>query len=279
MTVTLASGSSAGLDGALARSGDLEARLATTGKDVRDAQALRYRVFFGANSSRPAHPSEARDVCPFDAVSDHLLVVDHAVRRDDGSPELVGVYRLLRQEVADRRFGFYSSGEFDLAPLFARWPSARFLEAGRACVAETHRGRHVLELLWRGLWRYARHYEIDALIGCASLPGTDPAAHAGAIRALAAGGDRDWRVAPRDGRAASLPGDGAARAADPRSLSRALPPLVKGYWRLGATFSPAPVIDPGFGTTDLFVVLPLWDVEPRYLEHFGVTAPPRPLAA
>ena len=265
----------------LARSGALEARLATSKKEVRRAQKLRYRVFFeeGGVPPDPTARIIRRDVCPFDSVSDHLIVVDKTLRRRDGSPRVVGVYRLLRQDVAERHFGFYSALEFDVEALIARRPTTRCLEVGRACVASTHRGRHVLELLWRGLWAYARHHNMDAMIGCASLPGVDPAMHADAIRALvAAGGDPAWFVTPRPERAGAL-GEGSSAPADPRSLLRVLPPLVKGYLRLGATFSPLPAVDPAFNTTDLFVAMPLSGVEQRYLRHFGVASAPAPLAA
>jgi L-ornithine Nalpha-acyltransferase len=182
--------------------------------------------------------------------------------------------------VAERNFGFYSALEFDVAALIARRPTARFLEVGRACIASSHRGRHVLELLWRGLWAYARHHNSDAMIGCASLPGSDAAAHAGAIRALVAGGgDPSSRVAPRPERAGAI-GEGVSRPpADPRALMRVLPPLVKGYFRLGATFSPPPAVDSAFNTTDLFVIMPPSDVEERYLRYFSVEQARAPLAA
>jgi putative hemolysin len=270
----------AGLRPALAVSGSLEARLATTIRDVRRAQRLRYRVFFeeGGASPDPAQRLLRRDVCRFDRVSDHLIVVDLALREPDGSPMAVGVYRLLRQDVAERHFGFYSAGEFAVEALVGRHPAMRFLEVGRACVAPSHRGRGVLELLWRGLWAYARRHGMDAMIGCASLPGADPAAHASQIRALAQGGDAALRVEPRPGRAGPQLGEEGAPAASARALARSLPPLVKGYWRLGATFSETAAVDFSFRTTDLFVVMPLRDVEARYLRHFGVE-PPAPLAA
>lgn len=272
----------AGLGPSLARSGALEARLAETKKDVRRAQKLRYRVFFEEGGAIPDPTARLirRDVCRFDRVADHLIVVDRSIRHRDGAPRVVGVYRLLRQEVAERNFGFYSAGEFDVEPLIARHPDMRFLEVGRACIAPTHRGKHVLELLWRGLWTYARHHRIDAMIGCASLPGADASAHAGAIRALTAEvGDSSWRVAPQPGLIG--PADPAADAApaEPRALIRSLPPLVKGYWRLGATFSRVPVVDRAFNTTDLFVVMPLSEIEERYLQYFGVEAVLPPLAA
>jgi putative hemolysin len=271
----------AGLGPTLGRSGALEARLAVTNKDVRRAQKLRYRAFFGESGATPDPTARItrRDLCPFDDVSDHLIVVDRAFRHRDGSPRLVGVYRLLRQDVAERNFGFYSALEFDVDALIRRRPGTRFLEVGRACIAPSHRGRRVLELLWRGLWAYARHHDIDAIIGCASLPGADPAPHGAAIRALAEGGDPSWRIMPRRP-CAGLPYDrSAAPPLDPRALIRGLPPLVKGYLRLGATFSPIPAVDPAFNTTDVFVAMPLSDIEPRYLQYFGVEEVPALLAA
>ena len=250
----------AGLDPSLACSGALEARLATTRKEVRRAQKLRYRVFFEEGGATPDPTSRLirRDVCRFDRVADHLIVVDKTGNYRDGAARIVGVYRLLRQEVAERNFGFYSACEFDVEQLIARRPDMRFLEVGRACIAPTHRGKHVLELLWRGLWAYARRHSIDAMIGCASLPGVDAAAHAGAIAALAAGGGNPaWRVAPRADRIEAVAEGLGAEPAPPRALLKILPPLVKGYWRLGATFSPSPVVDRAFNTTDLFVVMPL----------------------
>jgi putative hemolysin len=271
-----------GLGPVLASSGTLEARLALTKKDVRRAQKLRYRVFFEEGGAIPDATARLirRDVCRFDRVSDHLIVVDKAQVYRDGSPQCVGVYRMLRQEVAERNFGFYSACEFDVESLIAQRPTTRFLEVGRACIASTHRGKHVLELLWRGLWAYARHHGVDAMIGCASLPGADPAAHAAAIRALTGtSGDRSWRVAPRAGSAAASAEFDSTPPADPRALLRTLPPLVKGYWRLGATFSPVPVVDRAFNTTDVFVVMPLCQIEERYLQYFGVEAVAPPLAA
>ena len=270
----------AGLGPTLARSGSLEARLAETKRDIRRAQELRYRVFFEEGTAVPDKTSSLirRDVCRFDAVCDHLLVVDHAARSRRDESKVVGVYRLLRQEIAERHFGFYSAGEFEVAALTGRRPDLRFLEVGRACVATSHRGRHVLDLLWRGLWTYARHHQADVLIGCASLAGADPAAHLATVRALAAGGDEGLRANPRPDRAVALDGF-VAPSLDRRALARVLPPLVKGYWRLGATFSPDLVADPAFGSTDMFVALPLDGVERRFLEHFGVAEDRAALAA
>jgi putative hemolysin len=57
-------------------------------------------------------------------------------------------------------------------------------------------------------------------------------------------------------------------AIDPKDALRALPPLIKGYLRLGAYIGDGAVIDYEFGTTDVLIVLPVSAIKKRYLEHF-----------
>ena len=256
------------------RAGPFEIRLATSEKDLKSAQRLRYNVFYregGAIASEDVARHE-RDLCPFDAICDHLIVIDADAVSAAGKrkPKLVGTYRLLRRDVAERHHGFYSQGEFDLAPLLARHPRARFLELGRSCVDAGYRSKRVIELLWRGLWLYARHYDIDALIGCASLPGIDPGALRLPLSYLLrhAQADAMWQVAPWPHCEAKFsPLD--ASEIDVRRGLVALPPLIKAYLRTGARFSRGAVIDRQFGTTDVFTVMPIADIEERYLAHYG----------
>ena len=140
-------------------------------------------IFFeeGGAIADPTARLIRRDICPFDRVCDHLIVLDHAAARRRGGPRVVGAYRLLRQDVAEANFGFYSAGEFDIAPLIARHAGKRFLELGRSCVAQGYRNKPTLELLWRGIWTYVQHHRIDAMFGCASLEGGEPADHALAL--------------------------------------------------------------------------------------------------
>ena len=271
-----------GLPKTLGALGDLDVRLATTKLEIRLAQKLRYRVFFEEGGAEPNRIARVigRDVCPFDRVCDHLIVVDSAIARADGGPTVAGAYRLLRGDVAEANFGFYSAREFDVASLAARHPGKRLLELGRSCVAPGYRGKRTLELLWRGIWAYARHHRIDVMFGCASFPGADPAEHAAALRFLRADRPADdlWDVRPLAGRAVDLtPTDDGP--ADPRAAIRALPPLIKGYWRLGAKFGPQAVVDQSFGATDIFAVMPVAEIEPRYLAHFGGDPVAAPLAA
>src|SRR5690348_9576119 len=164
------------------RIGTLEVRLSRRWRDIKRAQRLRYEVFYEEMSAVPSFKAELRrrDEDPYDAVCDHLLVVDDtpypqaepwgARRRK----KVVGTYRVLRQEIAERTLGFYTQSEYDIAPLLAARPRYRFMELGRSCVLEPYRNKRTVELLWHGLWTYVREHKIDVMIGCASLPGTDP---------------------------------------------------------------------------------------------------------
>lgn len=253
----------------LARAGDLEVRLALCSCEIEAAQALRYRVFFEEGGAAPDAASRhaRRDICRFDEVCDHVLAFDQR------SGEVVGAYRLLRREVAERHFGFYSAAEFEVGELIARHPGLNFMELGRSCVAEGYRSKRTLETLWRGVWAYALAHRVDVMFGCASFPGADPGHHGPALAALASqcAAEPEWRVSPSPrARVIAAP---CVAPHDLKQVLRALPPLVKGYLRLGARFGVEAVVDEAFAATDVFVVLRVADIEARYLQHFAPVAP------
>jgi putative hemolysin len=266
------------LDPVLGRIGSLEVRLATTAKEIRRAQRLRFKVFYDEMSAAPSGAAliSRRDVDEYDWICDHILVLDHEVKpRRFGQvrPKVVGTYRLLRQDVAERNSGFYTRGEFDIAPLLKAHAGSRFLELGRSCVLRPYRNRRTVELLWRGIWSYVLHHRIDVMMGCASLEGTDPRHLALPLSFL-----HHYAAAPAEWQARALPDRFTPmdrlpkEAVDPKAALHALPPLIKGYLRLGATFGTGAVIDRQFGTTDVLVILPVSAINPRYIDHFGPTA-------
>jgi putative hemolysin len=267
-----------GLDPVLGRLGSLEVRLATTAREIRRAQKLRFKVFYEEMSAVPngAARLSRRDADAFDAVCDHLLVLDHDVKARPfrpAKPKVVGTYRLLRQEVADRNRGFYTTGEYDISPLLRAHAGSRFLELGRSCVLKPYRNKRTVELLWHGIWAYVLHHRIDVMIGCASLEGTDPKKLALPLSFL-----HHYAAAPAEWQARALPERYTAmdllpkEAVDPKAALHELPPLIKGYLRLGAAFGAGAVIDRQFGTTDVLVILPVSAINPRYIDHFGPAA-------
>jgi putative hemolysin len=268
-----------GLDPSLGRIGNLEVRLATCVSEIRRAQRLRYRVFFEEMQAVATGLSllSRRDIDAYDAVCDHLLVIDHAATDETPfrrpRPKVVGTYRLLRQDTADRHFGFYTAGEYDITPLLAAHPGKRFLELGRSCVLKPYRTKRTVELLWAGIWSYVQHHRIDAMLGCASLEGTDPERLALPLSFL-----HHHARAPEGWGARALPERYVAmdrlsrEVVDPKAALQSLPPLIKGYLRVGATFGDGAVVDHQFGTTDVFVVLPVSAIAARYRDHFGAAA-------
>ena len=258
----------------LGRLGTLEARLARTAHEVRKAQKLRYRVFYEEMSAIADATTKLarRDIDPFDSICDHLFVLDHATKSwaHGNKPAIVGTYRLLRQDVAERHGGFYSANEFDVGALVARHPTLRFLELGRSCVLPPYRNKRTVELLWHGIWSYVLQHRMDVLIGCASLEGTDPDALAQPLSFL-----HHFARAPEPWRTQALPrryvemNRMPKRAIDQKAALHALPPLIKGYLRLGASIGDGAVVDRQFGTTDVLIVLPVSAISARYIEHFG----------
>jgi putative hemolysin len=262
------------LDETLGRLGSLEARLARGKREIRKAQRLRFDVFYKEGGAIPDAKTAftRRDADRFDKYCDHLIVIDHAWTNKRGKvkPKIVGAYRLLRGDMAQKAGGFYSAGEYDIAPLLARHSGKRILELGRSCVLETHRSKRTIELLWRGLLAYVRAHKIDVMIGCASFPGVSPLVHAQALSYLAhhAGAQGEWKVKAKSD--LYLPMAMIGRdALDAKQAKDALSPLIKGYLRLGARFGDGAVVDIKFNTTDVFVVMPVAEMSQRYVDYFS----------
>lgn len=250
---------------------DLRVRLAACEMDLRAAQHLRWKVFCQELGANVAPASGERDIDPFDVACDHLLVEDVS----SGTAITVGTYRLLRHGVARTIGGFYSAGEFDLQPLLdtADAQSGELLELGRSCVLPAYRNSGTIQLLWRGIAVYLKQHRIAAMFGCASFAGTDPDVHAEALSYLFYN-----HLAPREARVAAHPEQFVDMARlplgsfNPQAAQRLLPPLIKGYLRLGATVGNGAVIDHAFNTTDVFIMLPVDAISSRYLERLGKAA-------
>lgn len=249
------------------RAGNLGVRLASTASEVDAAQALRYRVFYeemGA-TAEPATAAARRDIDAWDPVADHVLVIDHAL--GDGLQSVVGTYRLIQREGAATVGRFYSEDEYDIRAI-TNFPGG-VLELGRSCVEASHRGRAVMQLLWRGIAAYIEMNSIDLMFGCASLNGTDPDVLAAELTYL-----YGHHLAPPALRPKALPERYVdmrrldPTAYDPRKANQALPPLIKGYLRLGGFVGDGAVIDRQFNTVDVAIVVKTDLVTERYSKHY-----------
>ncbi len=263
----------------LGRKGDQIVRLGDGERDIEASQALRYRVFYEEMSARPDERMRSlrRDFDAFDDICDHLMVIAKPGLSGETDPimaadgEVVGTYRLLRQSVAERHQGFYTADEYNIAPVLeAHGDDLNFLELGRSCVLAPFRTKPVIELLWQGIWNYVRIHRLDVMLGCASLEGTDPDALARELSFLHHNfkAPPQWRISALPERYVDM-NRMPIEELNQRETMRALPPLIKGYLRLGAYLGDGAVIDDQFGTIDILIVLPVSAINQRYFSHFG----------
>ncbi len=222
--------------------------------EVRAAQRLRYRVFAEEMGARLKGPAPGIDADHFDPYCEHLIV------RERSSGEVVGTYRLLSPSAAKRLGGYYTEEEFDLVRLRVIRPY--LVEVGRSCVHPDYRNGPVIFLLWAGLAEYMLSTGYKYLIGCASIPMRDGGRNASAVWHAVKDkhlSPEEWRVFPRQ-----------PLALDPNADAHAaqVPPLIKGYLRLGAWVAGAPAWDPDFNTADLPILLATYHLNRSYARHF-----------
>ena len=258
----------------LATSSLLEVRIAETESEIEAAQRLRYHVFYEEMSAIPSPQmrEQRRDFDRYDAICDHLLVVDHGARDENGEAAVVATYRLLRSEIAEQHGGFYTAGEYDIAPMIKAYPpGTRFLELGRSCVLEAYRAKSItMQLLWRGLMVYVAHYKSEVMFGCGSLPGTNVEALKLPLSYL-----HHFHRTPASVPVRALPNlyvemnRMPKEAIDAKEAMRSLPPLIKGYARAGCYIGEGAVVDKQFDTTDVMIYFPVEKIDPRWRQHFS----------
>ena len=234
---------------------NFELRLANSDADIRAAQRLRYEVFIDElGGDGPMVDHKARlEKDEFDAFFDHLLLID---RRLDAGPDaqVIGVYRLLRSDMAVAAGRFYSEDEYDLSALKAS--GRNLMELGRSCVHADYRGSRAMYHLWSGLGAYVVEHGIDVMFGVASFHGTDIAAIREPLAYL-----HHNHLAPRDLRARVLEPHFQTMdlmtptQIDPRRAMKTMPTLIKAYLRLGGYVGEGAFIDRNFNTTDVFLLM------------------------
>lgn len=239
----------------------LSLSLASTAKEIKEVQRLRYKVFIESMGLSALANPEGLDRDEFDEHCDHLIV------RDTKTLKVVGTYRILGPNAARQIGRYYSETEFDLSRLENIRGS--IAEAGRACIHPDYRSGAVIMLLWAGLAAYMQRERCTYLIGCASISLSDGGHNAAAIYRNFKENDfspLEYRVKPL----LPFPIDEMDAGLEPR-----VPPLLRGYLRAGAWVCGEPAWDPDFHSADLFVMLPLANLDNRYAKHYGTEEKPQ----
>ncbi len=233
-------------------------------KKIEAAQRLRYQVFYEEFAAKPnSQMALARlDFDDFDEYADHLIVTDHT--RGD---KIVGTYRLLQEDAAKRIGQFYSSDEYDLTPLLSS--GKNLLELGRSCVMPEYRTKQVMNFLWEGIADYISAHDIGIMFGCASLQSTDIKSISRPLSYL-----HHYHLAREDIRPRALKGSYINMDIIPKDEFEAkhgfndLPPLIKGYIRVGAVIGDGAFIDHQFNTTDVCIIVDTESLSDRYRKHY-----------
>jgi putative hemolysin len=228
--------------------------MARTVSEIEEAQRLRFKVFAEEMGASLISANEGIDRDIFDSYCEHLLV------RDNDSSKVIGTYRILAPDAARTVGSYYSETEFDMTRL--NHLRDRMVEVGRSCVHMDYRDGSTISRLWGGLAEYMVKNKHEYLIGCASISMKDGGHYAASVynkvhKLYTA--PAEYRVFPR----CPLPLEALNK-----TLDVTIPPLIKGYLRLGAYIGGEPAWDPDFNTADLFIMLPISRLNERYAKHF-----------
>lgn len=232
----------------------LSCDMAKNSAEIQEAQRIRYQVFGEEMGAKLPSAATGLDVDRFDIFCDHLLV------RDQTENRVVGTYRILSPEQARRAGGYYSETEFDLSRLSHLRDA--MAEVGRSCVDSNYRDGATISQLWSGLAEYIMKNGHEYLIGCASMSMSDGGHYAASVfnkvYKLHAAPD-EYRVTPHN----RLPLETLNQ-----NLEVIIPPLIKGYLRMGALIAGEPAWDPDFNCADLFILLPVARINARFARHY-----------
>jgi len=228
--------------------------IARNAAEVQEAQRIRFKVFAEEMGAKLPNAQIGLDIDRFDQHCDHLLV------RDGESQKVVGTYRILPPEKAVTAGGYYSETEFDMSRL--EHLRSRMAEVGRSCVHEDFRDGATIMQLWSGLANYITQHGHDYMIGCASISMADGGHYAASVF------NKIYKLHQAPAEYRVFPHCPLPLAALNQDLEVSIPPLIKGYLRLGAYIAGEPAWDPDFNCADVFILLPVARMNSKYAQRF-----------
>ena len=243
---------------------DYEVKIANTQSEIEKAMELRFEVFKlemeGKNQLNRSFKKEL-DADEYDQYCQHLIVIDK------NKDLVVGTYRLCLSTEINKTLGFYSEKIFDIANI--KKINDKMLELGRSCVHKDYRDQLVISLLWSGIAKYISDHKIRFLFGSVRLANTDPKEVSKTFSLI-----KEKYYAPDKFRVKPWPQNAFRglekniKLKDPHQILKNLPPLVKGYLRLGVKVCGEPAINPQLGSVVLCILLDIEKMTPSYKRHF-----------
>ena len=249
---------------------DFEVRLTRNKEERKQVRQLRYRVFVEEEGASATEEQRAlgEEYDAYDRFAEYMAVFHNG--------RVVGTYRVIDRNAAEKMGGFYTETEFNLSKI--KKYHGNIAEMSRACVEKEYRENAlVMRMLWAGLGELIVRRKIGVLFGVASFVGTKPARSAQAISYLYYN-----HLSPLRLRATVLPEKFADGVNPKLSRMNILPrefvdvadaksemtPLIKGYLRLGATFGKGVFVDAPFNSYDVFVMIETRKMDAAYQKHF-----------
>ncbi|TRO16507.1 GNAT family N-acetyltransferase [Ectopseudomonas mendocina] len=221
---------------------------------LREAQALRYRVFSAEFDAKLNGAELGLDMDDYDIHCRHIGV------RDLESGELVATTRLLDHQAAAGLGRYYSEEEFALHGLAGL--EGPVLEIGRTCVDVAYRNGATIAVLWGELAEVLNEGGYRYLMGCASISMQDGGIQAHAVMQRL----RERYLCTEHLRAE--PKHPLPQLDLPGNVIAEMPPLLKAYMRLDAKICGEPCWDKDFQVADVFILLKRDELCPRYARHF-----------
>ncbi|MGY9026841.1 MAG: GNAT family N-acetyltransferase [Candidatus Puniceispirillales bacterium] len=249
--------------------GDFIIKLAEKRSEIKHAQSLRYSVFYKERNARASLSKKLfrRDYDQVDNFADHLIVIDKT--RKNFNNKIIGTYRLMRGDLASQFGGFYTSAEFDLYNIVNLFKKNEILELGRSCVHQDYRNGTTMNLLWKAIANYVNMYDIKILLGCVSFPGTDVIKFSNQLSYLKQNHSlpKELSVESLDNNIYPTDNSENKNLSDIKTFVK-LPPLIKGYLRVGGKVSESFFVDHEFNTIDLCVVVKTDNINDKYKKKF-----------
>ena len=243
-----------------------DVKLADSKNEIKSAQKLRYQVFFSERSKKKIFNIDnfRKDSDKYDNYCDHIVVIHKKSKFSKN--KIVGTYRLLKQSVAENKSGFYSSEEYDLTKLLNSNKYFNMLELSRSCISKDFRNKNVLQLMWKEIYKYIENNKVDAMFGTASFLDTNLYNLSNQLIYLNNSHKmpNEIMVNALDKCRAKI--DYSRNIKMNLKLVKSLPTLIKGYLKLNAYIGDGAVVDHKFKTTDIFVFLPVNDINYQYVK-------------
>lgn len=243
---------------------DFEVKLAQSQKEIEDSLKLRYEIFKIEIGSGPKNKeAEGLETDAYDKFCDHLIVIDKTVDK------VVGTYRLLLGSKVDKNLGFYSEKFFDINNIKKLAWDYEILELGRSCIHKDYRSRAVINLLWSGIAKYVKDNNVRYLFGPVRLLTHDADEVSRTFRFIKENfyADKEFRVVPRPenefkGLNENIEIENSAQ------IYRGLPPLIKGYLRVGVKVCGLPALNPSLDSVVILILLDTEKMSEVYRHHY-----------